>query len=115
MAVSRLKDLASVDVSDLDFVVDQVATFASHQAVADTMYKSIHKLDTRDFESISKFMREQTIGRIMTVRANAVMLPSSEGKKHSLFLPRHVETRTDKGESDSLSRVLDQFESAVAA
>jgi DNA ligase-1 len=57
--------------------------------------------------------REEILGSIMTVKANAVMKPSSEGKLHSLFLPRFVEFRTDKTEADSLQRVIDQFEAAV--
>jgi replicative DNA helicase len=32
-AIGRLKELFEVDISDRDFVVDQVATFARHQAV----------------------------------------------------------------------------------
>lgn len=55
------------------------------------------------------------LGSIMVVKANSIMYPSKEGEKHSLFLPRHVEFRSDKTEADSLQRVIDQFESAVKA
>jgi DNA ligase-1 len=58
---------------------------------------------------------ESMIGSIMAVKANSIMNPSKEGEKHSLFLPRFVEFRTDKTEADSLQRVKDQFESAVKA
>lgn len=55
--------------------------------------------------------------RIITVRANAVMKPGDSSTVHSLFLPRMVEAcyRIDKNEPDSLQRVLDQYEAAVAA
>ncbi|MFP3609156.1 DnaB-like helicase C-terminal domain-containing protein [Paraburkholderia sp. SIMBA_050] len=56
-AVGRLKELFSVDISDRDYVVDQVATFARHQAVQDAMYKAIHKLDKKDFDGIASVMR----------------------------------------------------------
>ncbi|WP_323016510.1 hypothetical protein [Castellaniella sp.] len=59
--------------------------------------------------------RESTLGNIMTVRANSIMFSSTEGKPHSLFLPRFVEWRGDKTEADSLQRIKDQFESAIAA
>jgi len=57
------------------------------------------------------------IDRIWAVRANAIMNPSASSDVHSLFLPRMVEAgyRIDKVEADSLQRVKDQFEAAVAA
>jgi DNA ligase-1 len=56
---------------------------------------------------------ETYAGAIMTVKANSVMKPQNLVDKYSLFLPRHVEFRSDKTEADSLQRVIDQFESAV--
>jgi replicative DNA helicase len=55
--IGRLKELFEVDISDRDFVVDQVATFARHQAVQDAMYKAITKLDRKDFDGIATVMR----------------------------------------------------------
>jgi replicative DNA helicase len=55
--VTKLKDLLQADVSDRDYVIDQVATFAKHQAVAKAFEQSIPMLDTRNFESISKLMK----------------------------------------------------------
>jgi DNA ligase-1 len=57
------------------------------------------------------------IGRIIAVRANAVMKPSESSEFHSLFLPRMVEAsyRTDKSEADSLEQVIAQFDAAVGA
>ena len=56
--------------------------------------------------------RIELLESIMTVRANSIML-STNGGKHSLFLPRHVELRHDKVVADSMQQVRDQFESAV--
>lgn len=55
---AHLRELFKVDVSDRDYVIDKVAEFARHQAVAAAMHESIHKLDKRDFESIAKLMKK---------------------------------------------------------
>lgn len=57
-AAASLAPLWAQDISDRDFVVDQVATFARHQAVADAMGKSILKLDRKDFPAIEKLMKD---------------------------------------------------------
>lgn len=57
--------------------------------------------------------RESLLGRIVTVRANAIMYAANEGEKHSLFLPRWVEERLDKQEADSFQQVKDQFNAAA--
>lgn len=54
----HLKELFKMDISDRDYVVDQVATFAQHQAVANAMHQSIHKLDRKDFKAIRKLMKD---------------------------------------------------------
>lgn len=59
--------------------------------------------------------RNDFVGTIVTVRANSIMYPSASNDRHSLFLPRFVEERVDKGEADTLERVVEQFASAVAA
>lgn len=60
--------------------------------------------------------RKHTImGSIMAVRANSVMVPTEDGKLHSLFLPRFVEFRLDKTQADNLQRVKDQFAAAVSS
>lgn len=55
------------------------------------------------------------IGRIITVRSNAVLNPSGSNVNYSLFLPRMVEAayRTDKTEADTLERIQDQFNNAI--
>lgn len=57
------------------------------------------------------------IGKIITVRANAILQPSDNNLHHSLFLPRMVEDcyRTDKTIADDLKRIQAQFDSAVNA
>ncbi|MDP9155281.1 MAG: DNA helicase [Pseudomonadota bacterium] len=56
-SIGRLKELFETDISDREFVVDQVATFARHQAVQEAMFKAIHKLDKKDFDGIATVMR----------------------------------------------------------
>jgi len=58
---------------------------------------------------------DEWIGKVIAVRANAILRPSESSEFHSLFLPRMVEAtyRTDKSEPDSLEQVRDQFASAV--
>lgn len=53
------------------------------------------------------------IGGIITVKANDIMPPSESNPLHSLFLPRFVERRLDKGEADSLSRIKEIKASAI--
>ena len=57
--------------------------------------------------------KDQFIGTIMAVRANAIMPPTKSNPLYSLFLPRFVEFRTDKTEADSLLQVSNQFDNAV--
>lgn len=58
ITATTLSALKTQDISDKDFVVDQVATFARHQAVADAMYKAVTCLDRRDFTKIEKLMKQ---------------------------------------------------------
>jgi len=55
------------------------------------------------------------IGRILTVVANDITLPSESNELHSLFLPRMAEGsyRIDKTTADSLQQVFDQKEAAI--
>lgn len=59
--------------------------------------------------------REETIGKIITVRANSIMHAEKEGDMHSLFLPRFIELRSDKEEADSFARVQQQMQAALEA
>lgn len=57
------------------------------------------------------------IGRIITVRSNAIMRPSNSNQNYSLYLPRMVEDcyRIDKTEADDLKRIEEQFKNAIEA
>jgi replicative DNA helicase len=52
--ILTLKELWDHDIGDRDFVIDQVATFAKHQAVTDAIRESIKKLDKGDFPAIQE-------------------------------------------------------------
>lgn len=49
--------ILKADLSDRDYVVDEVATFARHQAVSAAILQSVTDLDKRDFDRISKSLR----------------------------------------------------------
>lgn len=55
------------------------------------------------------------IDKIITVRANDIMLPKEKKETHSLFLPRMVEDvyRIDKFTADDLAEVFKQYENAI--
>jgi replicative DNA helicase len=56
--VHRAKALLGSDISDRDFVVEEVATFARHQAVSKAILESVSHLDLRDFEKISQGLKK---------------------------------------------------------
>ncbi|WP_342234671.1 DnaB-like helicase C-terminal domain-containing protein [Inquilinus sp. OTU3971] len=56
-ARDKVVALFKTDVSDRDYIVDEVATFAKHQAVAEAIYNSVDLLEKRDFTKIEKSMR----------------------------------------------------------
>lgn len=51
---SRVKELWVTDISDRDLVVDEVSTFARHQAVGKAILDSVTLLDKRNFTEISR-------------------------------------------------------------
>jgi len=56
--------------------------------------------------------RDDVIGKVISVKFNDVLYNEQNGK-HSLFLPRMVELRSDKTEADSLERIMEQLEASV--
>ncbi len=50
--------MTKADLSDRDYVVDEVATFARHQAVSAAILESVSDLDRHDFDKISKKLRK---------------------------------------------------------
>ena len=58
VAAQRIKQLWEVDVSDRDYVIDQVATFARHQAVSAAILESVEHLDINAFDKISTNLKK---------------------------------------------------------
>lgn len=54
---SRIAALMESDISDRDYVIDQVATFARHQAVSKAILDSVGHLDINDFAKISSVLK----------------------------------------------------------
>jgi len=57
MCGDRIKQLWALDISDRDYVIDEVATFARHQAVLHAMEEAVGHLDKRDFPKIEKKLK----------------------------------------------------------
>jgi DNA ligase 1 len=53
-------------------------------------------------------------GKIIAVKANALMKPTDNNPLWSLFLPRFVEIREDKTVADTVKQVIDQFDNAMS-
>lgn len=53
-----LKPLYGADVSDRDLVIDEVATFARHQAVSKAILESVEHLDLHEFDKISSSLKK---------------------------------------------------------
>lgn len=51
-------------------------------------------------------------GRVVTVKANDLLLPGKNNEKHSLYLPRFIEWRYDKTVADTVEQIQTQFENA---
>ena len=58
LAIAMVPTLFATDVSDREYVADQCATFARHQAVAKAILDSVDLVDRRDFDSIGIKMRK---------------------------------------------------------
>ena len=58
LAIHMVPTLFETDVADRDYVVDQCATFARHQAVAKAILDSVDLVDRRDFDGIGMKMRK---------------------------------------------------------
>jgi len=59
--------------------------------------------------------RDHVLEKIMCVRANGIMEPSRKKITYSMFLPRHIEIRSDKREGDTIERIQAQFDAAIKA
>uniref|UniRef100_A0AAU6W402 DNA ligase n=1 Tax=Pseudomonas phage Cygsa01 TaxID=3138529 RepID=A0AAU6W402_9VIRU len=54
-------------------------------------------------------IKDQLPGTIWTVRFNNIMFATKENAYHSLFLPRYIDTRTDKKVADTFPQIVAQF------
>lgn len=57
LAITAVPALFATDVSDRDYVADECATFALHQATARAILQSVDMVEKRDFPGIEKLMR----------------------------------------------------------
>ena len=57
--------------------------------------------------------RAEWMNSIVTIRSNGIMYSTKAGKKHSLFLPRLIESRPDKTVADSFAEIEAQFAAAI--
>jgi DNA ligase-1 len=76
--------------------------------VAISGFKDAHRKEI--FEDMAN-----VIDSIVSVDSNMIMAPSRDAKKWSLFLPRFAEFRKDKSTADSLEKIKEQFEAAIAS
>jgi replicative DNA helicase len=54
----KLKQLSEFEVDDRNYVIDQVATFARHQAIKDSILQSVGLLDKGKFDEIEKLIKK---------------------------------------------------------
>lgn len=57
-AVGTIDTLYETDVSDRDYVADECATFARHQAVSQAILTSVDLVEKRDFEAVGALLRK---------------------------------------------------------
>lgn len=57
LAAAVINDILETDVSDRDYVADQCAMFARHQAVSSAILESVDLISKRDFEGVSTKIR----------------------------------------------------------
>lgn len=58
MAIGVIPTLYETDVSDREYVADECATFARHQAVGKAILDSVELVDKRDFNQVGVIMRK---------------------------------------------------------
>tara|TARA_R110000851_G_scaffold59347_9_gene137406 strand:- start:13055 stop:14371 length:1317 start_codon:yes stop_codon:yes gene_type:complete len=56
--VETFKNLRKEDLSDRDYVIDEVASFARHQAIMAAMERSIPAMDGHDFDLVEEYMSQ---------------------------------------------------------
>lgn len=58
VAIAAVPTIFTTDVSDRDYVADECATFARHQAVTRAILNSVEMVEKRDFDAINSIMRK---------------------------------------------------------
>ena len=58
LAIAQIPAVFSTDISDREFVADEVGTFARHQAVTTAILSSVDLVEKRDFDAIGKLVRK---------------------------------------------------------
>lgn len=58
LAIATIPAVFSTDISDRDFVADEVATFSRHQAVTQAILSSVELVEKRDFDAIGALVRK---------------------------------------------------------
>ncbi len=56
--IDTFKLLRTEDLSDRDYVIDEISSFAKHQAIMAAMQKSVPAMDTHDFDLIEEYMSQ---------------------------------------------------------
>lgn len=56
--IETFKLLRKEDLSDRDYVIDEISSFAKHQAIMAAMQKSVPAMDTHDFDLIEEYMSQ---------------------------------------------------------
>ncbi|MDL2284427.1 AAA family ATPase [Oxalobacter sp. OttesenSCG-928-P03] len=79
----RIKELMTCDVSDRDYVIDQVSNFARYQAVAKAVLDSVEHLSLRNFDKIQNIVQ-----KALSVGASADVASYDYGEM--------IESRTEK-------------------
>ncbi|MDX5412889.1 MAG: hypothetical protein LPK02_07560 [Rhodobacterales bacterium] len=54
--VEKFKEMRAADLSDRDYVIDEVAAFAKHQAIIAAMEKSLPAMEKHEFDSVEAYM-----------------------------------------------------------
>ena len=85
LAATAVHGLFETDVSDRDYVADQCATFARHQAVTKAILDSVALVEKRDFEQIGTLVRKAIDTGI-----------SSTGNAYDYGAMREARTKTRK-------------------
>ena len=58
MAIAIIPEIYKTDVSDRDYVADECAVFARHQALASAVLASVELIDKRDLDAVGVLMRK---------------------------------------------------------